>query len=281
MFQKILFPVDFSPSCIALAPYAKRVETIFRAKVTLVHACDLASNNGFELYARRPDEIAEDHWNLAREKLTLFLEQDFPVGAGSRLLVAGDPGRAITLAAKRGKFDLILMATHAGYFRRMLLGSTTTRVLDGAECPVLTTQHAETVVPRPPEHRKWVCALSLGSDSERVLHYAKTASLEANAKLSIVHVMQANRGEFREGRTGEKEQVARHRLAELQSKVGLDDATPARLAVGPVKETLLHEVGQESADVLVIGRNLQQASGRLGDIAYSLVRDSPCPVVSV
>lgn len=280
MFQRVLFPVDFSPSCIAMAPYVKRVETIFRVNVTLVHVCDLASNNGFELYARRPDEIAEDHWNLARDKLKRFLDGDFPPSAGSRLLVAGDPGQAIISAAKNSKFDLIMMPTHAGYFRRLLLGSTTAKVLDGADCPVITAQHAETVVPRSAEHRKWVCAVGLSSDSARVLSMAKSASLAAQAKLSVTHVMQENKREFVPGGPCEQEQIARHRLADLQSKVGLDATTPVRIAIGPIKETLLHEVSKESADVLVIGRSLQ-GTGRLGDLSYSLVRDSPCPVVSV
>jgi hypothetical protein len=108
----------------------------------------------------------------------------------------------------------------------------------------------------------------------------RTQKTEANAKLSIVHVIQANKEEFRAGRPFEKEQIARHRLAELQSKVGLDaaNARGERKSdadhVGPVNETLLREVSQESTDVLVIGRSLQQTAGRLGDLAYSLVRDS-------
>jgi nucleotide-binding universal stress UspA family protein len=280
MFQRVLFPIDFSASCIAMASYVKRVETIFRANVTLVHVCDLASNNGFELYARRPDEIAEDHWNLARDKLKRFLDDDFPPSAGSRLLLAGDPGQAIVWAAKNGKFDLIMMPTHAGYFRRLFLGSTTAKVLDGADCPVITTQHAETVGPRSAEHRKWVCAIGLSSDSARVLSMAKSASWAAQAKLSVTHVMQENKREFVPGRPCEQEQIARHRLADLQSKVGLDAATSVHIAIGPIKEILLHEVSKEFADVLVIGRSLQ-GTGRLGNLAYSLVRDSPCPVVSV
>ncbi|PYU43615.1 MAG: hypothetical protein DMG56_00190 [Acidobacteria bacterium] len=37
------------------------------------------------------------------------------------------------------------MPTHAGLFRRTLLGSTAAKVLNEADCPVLTTQHAETI----------------------------------------------------------------------------------------------------------------------------------------
>ena len=272
MIKNILFPVDFSPSCVAVAPFVKRATSIFGAIVTLVHVCDLASHNGFELYARAADDIAEEHWNLARSRLEVFLESEFPAKDSPRILLAGDAARAITETATKSKCDLIMMPTHAGRFRRMLLGSTTAKVLDGADCPVITAQHAETVVPRSAEHRKWVCAVGLSSDSARVLSMAKSASLAAQAKLSVTHVMQENKREFVPGGPCEQEQIARHRLADLQSKVGLDATTPVRIAIGPIKETLLHEVSKESADVLVIGRSLQ-GTGRLGDLSYSLVRD--------
>src|SRR5262250_3018636 len=136
MLQKILFPVDFSASCVAMAAYVRRAAAMFGARVTMVHVCDLASHNGFELYARRTDEIAEDHWNLARNKLELFLQSDFPADASPRVLLAGDAGDVIPSVANKRKFDLIVMPTHAGRFRRMFLGSTTAKVLNDAECPV-------------------------------------------------------------------------------------------------------------------------------------------------
>jgi hypothetical protein len=36
-----------------MAPYAKRAADLFDARVTMVHVCDLASHNGFELCVRR------------------------------------------------------------------------------------------------------------------------------------------------------------------------------------------------------------------------------------
>ncbi len=35
------------------------------------------------------------------------------------------------------------------------------KVLNYTDGPVLTTEHAETIVPRSLEHRKWVCAIGL------------------------------------------------------------------------------------------------------------------------
>jgi hypothetical protein len=91
----ILFPVDFSPSCIAMAPYVKRAATCYGAKVSLIHVFDPASYNGFELYVRRSEEIAEEHREIARNRHNSFLQDEFPASQHARILVAGDAGAQI------------------------------------------------------------------------------------------------------------------------------------------------------------------------------------------
>ena len=80
MIAKVLFPVDFSPA--AMAPYVKRAADLFHARVTMVHVCDLASHNGFELCVRAPQEIAEEHLGIAQERLRAFLNTEFPAVKG-------------------------------------------------------------------------------------------------------------------------------------------------------------------------------------------------------
>jgi len=280
MIHSILFPIDFGPSCVAMAPYVKRAASIFGAKVTLVHVCDLSSHSGFELYARPPGDIADEHWNIARRKLELFLKSEFLTPNCPRILLAGDAAGVLAEFAKKNKIDLIMMPTYASRFRRMLLGSTTARMLDDADCPVLTSQHVESIAPRSLEHRKWVCGVGLSSDSERVLRYAKDAALAAGATLSIVHAIPGSEVRSQSQGQSEKEQEARQRLAELQSRVGSDASV--FIAFGSVNEALLRAVRESSADVLVMGRSPQTgALGRMRDLIYSVIRDSPCPVVSV
>jgi nucleotide-binding universal stress UspA family protein len=248
-------------------------------EVTLVHVCDLSSHNGFELNARPATDIAREHWSLALRKLELFLESEFPAAKSRRVLLSGDAADVIAETAKKHKFDLIMMSTHAGRFRRLLLGSTTAKVLNDTDCPVLTTEHAETIVPRSLEHRKWVCAIGLSSDSERVLRYAKDAALAAKSDLSLIHVIEASKVQSEAQGPSDEERKALQRIAELQRRVGSE--SPVRVASGPIRETLLDQVRQAAADVLIIGRSLHGPTGRLQDLSYSLVRDSPCPVVSV
>src|SRR5260370_42305861 len=135
MIQKILFPVDFSPSCVGMAVCVKRAAAIFGAEVTLVHVCDLSSHNGFELFARTPDAIAEEHWNLASSKLELFLNSQFPSTKSRRVLLAGDPAALIMVEAKQGRFGIIMKPTHAGQFRQLLRGAAAGRVRGNADHP--------------------------------------------------------------------------------------------------------------------------------------------------
>ena len=141
------------------------------------------SHNGFELYARPATDIASEHWSLARRKLELFLKSEFPAAKSRRVLLSGDAADVIAETAKKHEFDLIMMSTHAGRFRRLLLGSPTAKVLNDTDCPVLTTERAETIgaaVFRAPEMG---CAIGLSADSERVLRYAKDAALAAKSDL--------------------------------------------------------------------------------------------------
>ena len=62
----------------------------------------------------------------------------------------------------------------------------------------------------------------------------------------------------------------------------MDPAPPVNIVVGSVKAALLEAAKRYDADVLIIGRGLQSgARGRLRDLTYAIVRDSPFPVLSV
>lgn len=269
MIERILFPVDFSPSCTAMAPYVIRAAEMFGAHVSIVHVCDLASRNGFELLVRVPQEIAEEHEGIAEERLQSFLGVEFPPAASARILRSGEAAAEIAEVARTGRFDLIVMPTHAGRFRRMLLGSTTAKVLNDAECPVLTTQHAEGKIPRPLEHKVWACAIGLSQDSDRVLRMASRSAAEAGAQLTVIHA------------AGDPDALGvRRQLDELLEKTGCEAAV--QIATGPVKEALLEAACRSGADALIVGRRPGAGSlGRLRDLTYSLIRDSPFPVLSV
>jgi nucleotide-binding universal stress UspA family protein len=280
MIKKILFPVDFSPASAAMAGYVGRVATIFGARVALLHVANLSSHNGFEIYVRPVPEIEEEQQSLAEERLNAFLQAEFPTAESERFVTFGDAADGITDIANAAAFDLIIMPTHTGRFRRMLLGSTTAKVLVDADCPVLTSEHAETMVPKPLENRKWLCAVSLNDDSERILRTASEAAEATGAQLSLVHAIQVGGVGFPMVSGPDKEldlseaRQARLRAEQLQRRVGLD--APVHITAGPsVKEALVEAVRRSGTDVFIIGRRDQH------DLAYQIVRDSPVPVLSI
>jgi nucleotide-binding universal stress UspA family protein len=269
-----------------MAAYVKRAAAIFGARVTLVHVYDVYSHDGFQLYVRPLSEVAEEQQNLARDKLDAFLKSEFPIGERPRILLSGDAATQIAQLARTDKFDLIIMPTHAGLFRRTLLGSTTAKVLNDADCPVLTTQHAETISPRQLEHREWVCAIGLDTDSERVLRYASRAAESVHANLTLVHVIPASGPDLpveldlEERLQSAKREAASSRIEELQNAAG--SHAVVSIATGPIKGALTEAARRLRADVLVIGRSPQPGvRGRLRDLSYAIARDAPCPVLSV
>jgi nucleotide-binding universal stress UspA family protein len=283
--RTILFPVDFSPSCDAMVPFVKRAAAMFSAKVTLLYVLE-PSGSGFELLTRPAPQVEEDQKTVACSKLTAYLASELPTEEFPRLLVVGEAAARIATVAKERGFDLIVMPTHAGVFRRMLLGSTTAKVLNDADCMVFTTQHAETISPRRLEHREWVCAIGLSADSERVLRIATQLAETAHANLSLIHAIPAAQPgppvqlDLEERVQSIEKRAAHDRVRELQRAVG--SHAKVRIAVGPTKDALVETAHKLQADALVIGRSSQPgAQGRLRDLTYAVVRDAPCPVISV
>jgi nucleotide-binding universal stress UspA family protein len=234
---------------------------------------------------RGPVEVAEEHREIAGRRLDAFLAKEFPVAQFPRILAEGDPADEITRAARHGSFDLIMMPTHTGAFRRMLLGSTVAKVLDAADCPVATSTHAEKIAPRPMEHREWLCAIGLSDNSERMLRYAHEAATQAGVHLSIIHAIQGNdpslpvRLDLEERIQASEKREACERIEALQKKVG--SHAKVRIAAGQLKAALIAGIEQSDADALIIGRSPRPGSqGRLRDLTYSMVRDSPVPVIS-
>lgn len=285
LIRSILFPVDFSPSCVAMGAYVRRAAGILGAQVSLLHVIDPAGFNALEQYMRSPGDVAEDHIEGARHRLHAFMRAEMPATECPRLVAVGEAAREIASTARKG-FDMVMMPTHAGRFRRMLLGSTTAKVLNDADCPVATSRHAETIAPRPMEHREWLVAIGLGEDSERVLRFALRLSMEAGAHLRIIHAIQAAdrrlpiQMSLEESIHREEREEAQKRIDELQKEVG--SQAPVRIAVGAIKEALLEAARHSDADALMIGRSPRPgAEGRLRDLTYAMVRDSPFPVISV
>src|SRR3984885_3169719 len=203
-----------------------RAAALLEARVSLVHVVEPTGYNGLQLYVRPISEVLEEHLDIGRQRLDSFLTTEFPVAQCPRILTSGDAATEIARVAREDRFDLIIMPTHSGIFRPMLLAQTPAKVINDADCPVLTSRHAQTIAPRPLEHREWLCAVGLSSNSESVLRYASKVAAQAHGKLSIIHAVQAGdtdlpiQLDLREEIRSVERQEANRRIADLQQKIG-------------------------------------------------------------
>ena len=75
-------------------------------------------------------------------------------------------------------------------------------------------------------------------------------------------------------------EYAREQIAGFQEEAGT--AAPVCVATGGVGEVVAEQARKHVTDLVVIGRGcLQQRLGRLRTHAYSIIRQAPCPVISV
>jgi nucleotide-binding universal stress UspA family protein len=165
------------------------------------------------------------------------------------------------------------MPTHGyGPFRRFILGSNTAKVLHDADCPVWTGVHMEDAPTAPSiAVRNVLCAVDLGQQSSKTLFWAARLAQEFGARLTLLHVTACGPG---------INQAASEELRRLQGFVGSE--ADLETETGEPARVICAAAERLKADVLVIGRgSAAGVFGRLRTNAYAIIRQSPCPVVSV
>ena len=274
--KKILFPVDFSKHCIGAARYVRAFASRFGAEIMLLHVVD----TGDHYYP----EVSQPH--LERD-LNAFRIKEFHDFQAFGNCIIGETETTIIETARSWRSDLIMMPTHGlGRYRRFLLGSITAKVLHDAECPVWTDVHSqEAPTPARIACKKVLCALDLGDRSRAVLEWAGWLAREHEADLRIVHAAPDVEAaplrkyldrEFAASGAAE----TRTRIAELQGMAGT--SANVDMVQGKVSEVVTCAAKEWSADLLVIGRhNGSGLAGHLHQNAYSIIGESPCPVLSV
>lgn len=292
-FERILFPVDFSPQCAALAPAVAAMAREFNSKVTVLHVVDLPI--AWFVAPESAAWAAQINIGRFREEgeiaLSRFAGQYFSNYQVAAALEEGDAGRVIADYANDTGPDLIMMPTRGfGPFRAFLLGSVTAKVLHDAHCPVWTGVHAEELVAHPPQQwKRLLCAVDCDPGDLNVLKWARDLVVEqrnrgSEIELRLIHAVQgAGSALTRDSDPSMYDflfQVARERIANMQSDAGTN--YEVCLLAGDVGRAVSQAATGHKADMIIIGRGvLQKTLGRLRSSAYSIIRQAPCPVISI
>jgi nucleotide-binding universal stress UspA family protein len=287
-FERILFPVDFSERSRAAAPFVLSMAQRHKSKVVLLHALQpppplYAGMNTIypEIYDFR--KLSAD----LRAELEKFAEAELPKVEVATVVETGDPAAVIAECTENENISLVMMPTHGyGAFRRALLGSVTAKVLHDAKVPVWTAAHAPEPSHRAhPQPRHIVCAIDLKPQSRHTLEFAIEMAAETDASIELLHVApEGENGTIRtESRIHELLiETARSKLVTIQEEAGARDIETV-LAGGSVADRVRDLALKKRADLVVIGRGCiqQGVHGRLRANAYAILREAPCPVLSV
>jgi len=284
-FRKILFPVDYSPPCQAVVPYVQEMTRHFSAELTAVHAyAPLAAVSHSELLITDPELQAKAH-SWEQERLREFVSQFFPSQQVESFAQLGEPGGVIDQMVKEQRADLVMLAACGhGPVRRFLLGSITAKVLHDVSAAVWTgvgTALSEHAVRIP--YQSIVCAMDESTEAEAVLQAAASIASAYRAQLWIVHVVPTPPAypdvDLAE-HTKQLTEASQFKLRELKAKLGVD--APHTVIDALLGDGIHQEVIRRKADLLVTGRGHSIGTfSRLWSHLYSIIRDSPCPVLSI
>jgi universal stress protein A len=139
-FERILVPVDFSPSSAKAVQYARELAAVFASEIHLLH-CYMTNPGSLSPYA---PGLSGDVIDSMRDAAAAELE-----GVTQPLKAAGIrvqehlsdeyPSLAICRSAKDLEANVIVMGTKGtSGLKHVLLGSVAERTLRIAPCPVLT-----------------------------------------------------------------------------------------------------------------------------------------------
>lgn len=282
-FQKILFPVDFSDRCIHTAPYVAGIARKFNSQVILLHVFDAydpfgyGAASGATVYGTSVPML----WEQRETAMSSFGELTLDGLAVDRVIKDGEPGEIITRYAREHAIDLIVMPTHGyGGFRRLLLGSVTSKVLHDAACAVWTTAHCEQLDRRCGECiDRMVCAVDLSADSLRVLRCASELAEQYRAELRLVHAVGSDM--LQEDAPFQRflMETAIEKLASVQQQAGTHFDTWLRH--GSISEVVRDAAADWAAKLCIIGRgHVNRRLGSLRTHANAVIRESQCAVVS-
>lgn len=285
-FQKILFPVDMSETCSATAPFVEAMAQRYNADLTLLHVLEMPSGLIPDWYGGAVPVIDTSAiWQAETEAAQSYLTDKFQGLKVHRVVIEGDAAQTIDDYARENGIDLIMMATHGyGLFRTLLLGSVTAKVLHDTACPVWTGVHVEDAPAVSPEFATVLCAVDRTEDSIPTMRFACQLAQDNDAKLVLVHAIPgaevAPEKYFDTDLRQYLEEDARKTIGQLQQTAGV--GAPLCLGAGEVSHVVRDSALGHSADLVVIGRgHATRTLGRLRSNVYSIIREAPCPVISV
>jgi nucleotide-binding universal stress UspA family protein len=294
--EKILVPLDFSPSSMEAFDYAVSLAKQFHAAIHLVHvyppdeaslvpgAAHLLLQSG-EAMERLNEELTGIH----RKHVPTFRPENCHIRRGQ-------PYQEIVRLARELDADLIALSTrgHSG-LKHLLLGSTAERVVRNAPCPVLVTRKRKQ---RTKANRKTfaIRTILVPTDFSQCsitgTEYAAALARKLNAALRLFHAMYPYTNYVFVDRAGVRlsglaeavEQTARQEMDALKQMDFLQSVpVQTEILPGAAVDEICAAAGEPDIDLIVISTHGRTGlkHALIGSVAEHVVRYGERPVLVV
>ena len=292
--KSIVCPVDFSEFSARAYHRAVSLAEHYRAKLVAQHVIEL-SHYPYADYAAS----AGDYENFSRamleggkEQLREFVKKNTQGEIQTELVVSqGTAPDSILSFAQEQKMDLIVMGTHGRRgFDRLMLGTTTDRVMRRSVCPVLAVSQTPPDTTASEERRhvhhldRIVFCTDFSENSERALNYAISATREYDAELTMLHVLESANSARKEEIMSKIITTAAGQLDKLipaEERKRLKIKTEVR--VGEPYQQIIQHAEEAKIDLVVMavrGRGALDLAV-FGSTTYRVMQLGSCPVLAV
>jgi nucleotide-binding universal stress UspA family protein len=288
--KKILWASDGSTdSCHALK-WAELFASRFGARLRALSVIESPEIGELEVptdVSRQFARIEDDLGTEAQRQLTEAAKSLEPTGITMEtLVVKGIPHQEILKAAESHGIDLIAMGKRSlNLWDRVLLGSTTTKVLRETHVPILTVRQ----VANAPAVKKILVPSSFSPGDTSSLELAFELAGRLGASIYLLHIINAHEswdkvtggfmGRLRKQATDKLDAMLQAVPAETRERV----PEFTRVKACRVGSGIVDFVGEEDIDLIVMSTHARKGVPRLflGSIAERVIREAPCAVIAV
>jgi nucleotide-binding universal stress UspA family protein len=288
----VLCPVDFSAISQHALDHASAIAYRNGATVTMLHV--FATLPTMDL----PPLVLsdEDRERLIRDMRQMAARVPARVPLDFRVSEAGYVHDEILAQLDQTHADLLVLGTHGrSGFQRLFLGSVTEKVIRTATCPTLVVPpRAPDVAPDAPvRFRRVLCPVDFSESSLRAIAYAVNVAEQSDAKLRLLHVVEAPVVLNQEPSVTTPSLLAARAATGANARRHLHELVPERaqayctvdsvVAERRGYDEILRQVAELQADLVVMGVHGRGVVDRLlfGSTTHHVIRAAVCPVLIV
>jgi nucleotide-binding universal stress UspA family protein len=286
MYERILFPTDGSAGAEAVFEHVLDIAVDHAAAVHVLNVADTTRDSVTTVRGEVIDTLETEGESVVAEAAERGTERG--VDTVTEVL-QGEPYSTILDYADARDVDLVVMPTHGRRgLERLLLGSTTERVVRRADVPVLTVRPDEEVRIDYPYRN--VVVPTDGSDcAGDALAVGVDLAATTGAALHLLSVVDvASLGvDVRTNMQMDALEESAERIlgdaADVAAEAGVDTVTETVEFGASVHRAVLEYVEHNDADLIVVGTHGRTGFDRyvLGSVTEKLLRTAPVPVLAV